>query len=223
LASDVLGEYRVLAIDLRGHGRSTYDPPWCIDTHLADLRATLDGHDVGPADIVGFSFGGRLALELAALDSHRVKRMVLLDPAIQLAPSTAAKMADAIRNDGSFGDESEAVKWRMSTLSRAPQAMVEEDLAGTLTPLLDGRLDYPVSRSAVVAAYGEMSTPPRLPTPRPTLLVRAEDGVVSDPNVALLAGALGHALTTIDVPGSHSVLWDAYDETATAVASALRR
>ena len=223
LASDVLADRRVLAIDLRGHGRSTYEPPWSIEAHLEDLGATLDAHDVGPADFVGFSFGGRLALELAATDSARVRRMALLDPAIQLSPATAFQMADGARNDQWFADEADAVTWRMSTLKRAPREMVEEDLAGSFIEAPDGRLIYSVSRSAVVAAYGEMAGPPRLPTPRPTLLVRAAEGVVRDEDVATLRAALGDDLTVLDVEGSHSVLWDAYDETASATVEILSK
>jgi lipase len=223
LASDVLTDRRVLAMDLRGHGRSTYEPPWSIEAHLEDLRATLDAHDVGSADFIGFSFGGRLALELAATDSAHVRRMVLLDPAIQLSPATAFQMADAARNDQWFADEADAVAWRMSTLKRAPRGMVEEDLAGSFIEAPDGRLVYPVSRSAVVAAYGEMAGPPRFPTPRPTLLVRAAEGVVRDEDVASLQAAIGDDLTVLDVAGSHSVLWDAYDETASATVSILSK
>ena len=221
LAADVLTTHRVLAIDLRGHGRSTHEPPWDISTHLADLRSTLDAHDVGPADFVGFSFGGRLTLELAATDSDRVRRMALLDPAIQLSPATAFQMADQVRNDQTFLDEAEAVAARMAGLKRADPTMVAEDMAGEFVESGVGRLAYRVSRSAVVAAYGEMATPARFPSPRPTLLVRAAHGVVNDEGVAALEAAIGSNLKTVEVEGSHSVLWDAYDETVRTVAQLL--
>lgn len=221
LAQDVLTDRRVLAIDLRGHGRSTHEPRWDINTHLADLRATLDAHDVGPADFIGFSFGGRLTLELAATDSDRVRRMVLLDPAVQLSPETAAQMAEQVRNDQTFANEAEAVAARMAGLKRADAQMVADDMAGEFAPTEDGRLAYRVSRSAVVAAYGEMATPARFPSPRPTLLVRAAEGVVSDENVAALKATLGRDLTVVEVEGSHSVLWDAYEQTVSAGAQYL--
>jgi pimeloyl-ACP methyl ester carboxylesterase len=35
LAQDTLADRRVLAMDLRGHGRSGWLPPWNLETHVA--------------------------------------------------------------------------------------------------------------------------------------------------------------------------------------------
>ena len=66
-----------------------------------------------------------------------------------------------------------------------------------------------------------MARPPGLPTSCPTLLVRAENGIVDDRQEDLLRDALGEALTVVRVPGSHSVVWDALPQTADAVAAHL--
>ena len=42
LAEEAWPERRTIAVDLRGHGRSTYDAPWSIEQHVADLIETLD-------------------------------------------------------------------------------------------------------------------------------------------------------------------------------------
>jgi lipase len=34
--------FRVLAVDLRGHGRSGWQPPWTIETHIGDLLERVD-------------------------------------------------------------------------------------------------------------------------------------------------------------------------------------
>src|SRR4051794_7931186 len=77
LARDRLGSrFHVVAPDLRGHGRSTWEPPWSIEQHLDDLVGSV------PADArlwVGHSFGGRLVLELAARPPPCVDPGVLLD------------------------------------------------------------------------------------------------------------------------------------------------
>src|SRR5712691_2620287 len=87
LAAERLADgFRVLAPDLRGHGYSDWEPPWTIATHAHDVLETLDAVHVRRAAFVGHSFGGRLVLELAALDPERVERAVLLDPAIQILP-----------------------------------------------------------------------------------------------------------------------------------------
>ena len=91
--STTLPDWRLVAFDLRGHGLSFPDPPWRIETHLADVLETL-GAD-RPDAWVGHSFGGRLVVELAHRDPGLVPRAVLLDPAIRMRPDIALAEADA--------------------------------------------------------------------------------------------------------------------------------
>src|SRR5918993_2408345 len=79
------GRFRVLAPDLRGHGRSGWERPWTIAQHVEDLRETLEAAGVERAPVIGHSFGGRLTLELTA--AGVVERSVLLDPAVLGPPS----------------------------------------------------------------------------------------------------------------------------------------
>src|SRR4029077_11565971 len=89
--------FHVLAPDLRGHGRSGYEPPWTFPTHVADLIETIDALGIVRPAWAGHSFGGRLILELAARHPERVGRAVLLDPAIQILPHVALTVANAER------------------------------------------------------------------------------------------------------------------------------
>ena len=74
----------VFAVDLRGHGRSGWQSPWTIKTHVGFLLETLDALGLRQPDWVGHSFGGRLVIEVAAKTPGCIRRAVLLDPAIQL-------------------------------------------------------------------------------------------------------------------------------------------
>lgn len=217
-----LADRPVWAFDLRGHGASGWDPPWNLEVFLNDVRESLDAEGIGRADIVGFSFGGRLALELAGTDPGRVRRLALLDPAVQMAPEVAAAFAEDARRDVSFAEPGEAVDLRMSGLAHADRTVVAQDVEPVLVRGDDGRLRYPVRLSAVIAAYGEMARAPRLPSGHPTLLVRASDGIVDDRQERLLAEALADRLTVVRVPGSHSVMWDAAEETGRSVAQHLK-
>ena len=64
--------FHVVAADLRGHGHSTWDEPWDIGAHVADLLETFDR----PAYWIGHSFGGRLTMEVAAVRPELVRRAV---------------------------------------------------------------------------------------------------------------------------------------------------
>jgi 3-oxoadipate enol-lactonase len=56
------GRYRILRVDLRGHGKSPPAVPGAtLDDHAADVHAVIAREKFGPAAIVGLSFGGMIA------------------------------------------------------------------------------------------------------------------------------------------------------------------
>ena len=71
---------RVIALDDRGHGRSTklYDPADYHTTKMAeDVHALLDRLGVPRADVMGYSMGARIAAFLAFAHPDGVRTMVL--------------------------------------------------------------------------------------------------------------------------------------------------
>ncbi|HEY6068962.1 MAG TPA: alpha/beta fold hydrolase, partial [Gaiellaceae bacterium] len=149
LAEDHLAEhFRVLAPDLRGHGFSSWEPPWTIATHVADVLETMDHAGVERATFVGHSYGGRLILELSGLDPSRIERVVLLDPAIELLPHVGFDFAERERTAGTFASPEEAIDDRLSVGNPTPRGFVEEDVREHLVRNGDGRLSYRYCRSA---------------------------------------------------------------------------
>ena len=220
--------FRVLAPDLRGHGRSRWEPPWDLVTHLGDLLETVEAAGVARASWLGHSFGGRLLVELASLEPERVERAVVLDPAVQVRPSEALAEAEHERADKSFATVDEAIANRIETapLYSTPRELLEEEMDEHLVRSPDGRLRYRYCQSAVVAAWSEMSTdPPAFEQARlPTLLVLGERSeLVTAEQLEAWRAALGDLLEVVTVPGGHIVLWDAYGETAGAVTDFLAR
>jgi len=220
-----LPEYHVVALDLLGHGDSPWEPPWDIGAHLDAIVETVG---VRESVLIGHSFGGRLAFELAARAPKLVPKLVLLDPAILLPGHVALAAAENARTDKSYVSFDELVDRRFdeSQLHLAPRELVVEDLASHVQTSADGRVRYRYCQSAVVAAYGEMaSRPPSFDDVRvPTLLVLGERSYL--PYGHLLdahRAALGNLLELAIVPGGHSVLWDALEETAEAIADFLAR
>jgi lipase len=212
---------RVVAVDLRGHAHSEWEPPWDLDTHVADLLETADGLGLDRVDWMGHSFGGRLTLELAARAPERVRRLVLLDPAVWVPPPRALELAEEGREDVSFASPEEAVDARIGGDGIGPEhrALLAEELPEHLQRDGDGRWRYRYSRPAVIAAYGELAKPPPLErTAAPALLVRGADTWVLPPPLVESTRELYRGpLETVDVPGGHLVMWTALDETAAAV------
>jgi pimeloyl-ACP methyl ester carboxylesterase len=70
----------VIPIDLRGHGRSDKpDDGYDFASLVEDLRAVIDEMDIDPPIVVGQSWGGNLAMELAVRRPDRVRAVVGVD------------------------------------------------------------------------------------------------------------------------------------------------
>ena len=69
--------YRVVALDLRGHGQSMQEGPFDVPTLAADVTRCLE-EQPEPAWVVGLSLGAMVALELALRLPHKVRGLVLL-------------------------------------------------------------------------------------------------------------------------------------------------
>jgi lipase len=223
LAERLSPTHRVLAADLLGHGASPAEPPWRIADHLDAVERAF-----GDAPLwLGHSFGGRLAFEHAARRPGAVERLVLLDPAILIPPHVALWAAENARKERVYESFEVAIERRYeeSQLHRAPRDLLETELREHLAQGEDG-WRYRYTQACVVTAYGEMSSdPPRFEDTRiPTLLVLGESSYLSyDHLLDAHRAALGDLLEVVTVPGGHSVLWDALDETADAVGEFLAR
>ena len=220
LAEEHLSDYRVLAPDLRGHGSSSWEPPWTIATHVSDVLETIEDAGIERAAFVGHSYGGRLILELADLAPERIERAALLDPAIELLPHVGFDFAERERADGAFKEPEDAVDERLDFDSATPRTFVEEDVREHLDRGRDGLYRYRYCRSAAITAYGELCTPPPPPESlrMPALLVHAgEFGLVREEQLETYVTVLGDGIEVVEVPGGHMVFWDAYEQTAAAV------
>jgi len=84
---------RVLRPDLRGHGRSTRpDSGYHFSNHAGDVTALLDAVGVECATVIGFSFGGGVALELALISPDRAAGLGLMAPVMPDRPFEPAFM-----------------------------------------------------------------------------------------------------------------------------------
>ena len=162
---DLLAEGRRLRYyDQRGGGRSvvprTQDVVW--SDHVSDLDSLLDVWHVETATVVGYSWGGLLALLYAVEHAQRVERLALISP----VPITAAarrtferrlsermrdpRIASAreeLRRSGLRGQDPNAYRRRLFELSVAGY-FHDPDAARGLTPFrVTGRVQDSVWRS----------------------------------------------------------------------------
>ena len=70
--------YRVIAIDTRGHGKSPRGrKPFSIKQFSEDLKDCLNAMNIAKTMLLGFSDGGNIALEFALKYPERVEKLVL--------------------------------------------------------------------------------------------------------------------------------------------------
>ena len=68
--------YKVIVADSRGHGRSTRTPqPYSYDLMASDVIALLDYLKIKKVDLVGWSDGGIIGLDIAMHHPERLKRL----------------------------------------------------------------------------------------------------------------------------------------------------
>jgi len=71
--------YRVIALDLRGHGRSEKPPgPYSIAAFAADVASLIRSVHAAPAHVVGLSLGGAVAFQLAVDEPALVRSLTIV-------------------------------------------------------------------------------------------------------------------------------------------------
>ncbi len=214
LAEDYLPHRRVLAVDLRGHSASSWDPPWDLETHADDLLETVAARGIDRADWVGHSVGGRIIAHIAARAPDSVARAALLDPAMHVDVQHALQRIELLRSDTGFASVDEAIDTRLAdpTLFSTPRATIEAETGDHLERDEDGRYRWRFYPPMAIVAWSEMTTAAP-PWPEcPTLLVAgAKSWITQD------VPSVDH-ITTVTVLGGHAVLWDDHDLTADAIA-----
>jgi (E)-2-((N-methylformamido)methylene)succinate hydrolase len=79
IAAALASEFRVLRLDLRGHGYSGHiEGALTLDDFVQDVVDVMDACPAPAAHIVGFSLGGMIAQDIALQHVRRVHRLVLL-------------------------------------------------------------------------------------------------------------------------------------------------
>lgn len=225
LANRHLPGFAIVAPDLIGHGRSSWAAPWTIEANVAALAALLEADATDPVTVVGHSFGGAIALSLAAARPDLVASLLLLDPAVGLDGDWMGEIADAMLASPDFPgrDEARADKTSGSwgEVAAADPAELERELDEHLIELPNGRLGWRISVPATMSYWSELTRPARLPRAgTPTTLIRAtrtDPPYVSDELVSALDSRLGTDFTLLDFDCDHMVAQAKPAETAAVI------
>lgn len=173
----LLGAGRTLVgVDSRGHGRSPRgDGPLTIASMADDVAAVLDALDLRGVDVVGFSDGGNVALELVLRRPELVGRLVLVGANLFPEGMTPAFLRSA--------RVAHRVQLALAEAVPALRAAAERTALMTEHPHID-----PADLARVAA---------------PVLVVAGERDLVRPEHTALIAGSVPGARTAVVPHAGH--------------------
>lgn len=205
-------DFRVIALDQRGHGRS--DRPaggYAVDDFATDAIQAMDALAVGSATVVGHSMGSFVARRVAERAPDRVSRLVLLGSAPTADNAAVRELLQVVNGLSDPVDPAFVREFQMSTAAMpVPAPFMERVIANSQA--MPARVWKAVLPELV--AFRPTGTPRC-----PTLVVGGDlDGVFSAAEQAALAREIG---ATLDLePGvGHALNWELPDR---FVASLLR-
>lgn len=219
LAETLRKRYRVMRMDLRGHGRSTLTSP---GGHLAeglgdfadDVHDTLVQTAFAPCAVVGFSFGGMVAQTLAL--RHPADVSALVPCACPCTLTTELRAISAARGT--------------DALAGGMQAVLEKTLERWFTPAFRRAGGDVATRAHLLAlppegwaqgwhAIANINTLPRLPEIRvPTLCLAGEvDASSPPPAMALIAAAIPGATMKVLSGAPHMLFMEQPEAVAAEV------
>jgi pimeloyl-ACP methyl ester carboxylesterase len=76
---DLASHYRVVAVDLPGHGQSDPAPDYSMDSFADAVSAVLNAEHIGKAALVGHSMGGAILLAFARRHPEQTTALVAVD------------------------------------------------------------------------------------------------------------------------------------------------
>jgi esterase len=193
VARDLAATRRVYALDLRNHGMSPHAQGMTYAAMTADVLAWLDAHAVGPAEFIGHSMGGKVAMVLACAHPARVSRLVVVDiaPRVYHWPARREEFA-AMREVDLAGLRSRA-EAEAGMEGRVPDWAMRKFLTTNLERQEGGGWRWQVNLPALEAALPELERNPLGPGDRfqgPALFVAGAKSTYIRPQDH--AAILGH-------------------------------
>lgn len=207
--------FRVLAIDLSGHGDSGHRDAYDLEQWTREVMAvTDDGGIAGPPVVIGHSMGGFVTIATAALHSERLTGVVVCDsPVTEPDPEVESyRLKEAFGNPRTYASVDEAVT-RFRTVPPQEHYLdyVMDHVGRRSLKPVDGGWQWKFDRHVFEQFAGGMRgiAMPYLPRVRCRFaLLRSEHGLVTPDLGAAMYDTLGRVAPVIELPeaGHHAML-----------------
>lgn len=164
--------FRVVALDLRGHGDSEIPrKKITMEDFAGDVESVLDAEGFTEANMVGYSMGGLVLLELYRLSPRRFKKLVLE----AVAPEYPPAMTELLENMSMHEIAQQVAEFAVSPV--APQELKKEIYE--IISRTDKRAYIQSAEAATEKSYRSILSSIQVPT----LLISGELDYISPPEV----------------------------------------
>jgi len=129
LAAHLSQQHEVLAVDLRGRGRSAWDSDsnhYELSTYVRDSWTLLDARGIDRFVAIGTSLGGLIAMTMSAMQPRRVAGVVLNDIGPEIDPAGLRRIAGYVGRLPAVSNWSEATAQTKSVYAHALPGLSDE-------------------------------------------------------------------------------------------------
>jgi len=200
------GRYRVLRLDLRGHGRSRGDSAGVSLEDLADdVARVLDALDIHRVGYAGLSLGGMVGMRLCLRHPERVAALALLNTSAEPEPEGVRQMYDQANERSRGGGDNPAVTEMMLGLMfsdefRNEQPTLVDSYRQKLVERGDPEGLYHVAR-AVIWRDSILQDLERIAVPSLVVTSSGDRALPAERGVAIAGAIPGCGLLAIDGAG----------------------
>ncbi len=148
-AAGMCDRYRVLALDQRGHGESSWAASHAYGYRemVADLEAFVSAMQFERFTLLGLSMGGVIALAYAGQRPTALERLIIVDIGPQVPSAALQKIRDDAARDDVFNSKEAAFALAEYDNPVPPREHHRQRVEANLMRLADGRWTYRYDRA----------------------------------------------------------------------------
>ena len=138
---ETLGEeWRMTALDMRGHGDTEWaEGDYSIASFADDVAEFVSYLGAPSIHLVGLSLGGIVAMTYTGIHPEKVAKLVLVDIAPEMSAAAIQRLTRGKPYPEQFESLDAAVDWALTDYLWAGEAVLKEDLALRLEQREDGK------------------------------------------------------------------------------------
>ena len=135
-------DFRLVTLDMRGHGASDWADDYSIGSYVTDVVAVIDGLGIERARIVGMSLGGTVACEFALRHPDRTESLAMVDVTSRPVFAATARMRAFMTDFRGAATVDEVVEMALAVSPRSDPARLHYRMSALLKRGDDGRLKW---------------------------------------------------------------------------------